>query len=386
MNAVLPLATQKSAPIEDEESFLASVRAFLAESLTEDLREAGRQALGVHADFAACTIWQRRLYERGWIAPTWPVEWGGTGWTTRQRFLFERECALNDAPMLFSSGLRSLGPLIIERGTPQQQQRYLKRMLSGEDTWCQGFSEPGAGSDLAAVNTRAVRDGDHYVIDGAKIWTTAAHHATHMFALVRTERSGRPREGITFLLLDMKSPGVSVTPIIDLAGQHEINAVHFEGVRAHVDDRVGAENEGWAVAKRLMELARSNNSPSYLVRRVLHRARLALAEAPEPDLVRRLAELEIALEAFAALEFDALPSGRPTRGGATSSMLKLTGSELLQQVAAFALDIAGPAAAAESCHPLLKYLSVRAATIYSGTSETHRNIIARDLLGTLRAV
>lgn len=376
-----------------DEAFLAEVRVFLDKALTPDLREAGRHTLGVHADMDACRIWHRRLYERGWVAPAWPEAWGGTGWSARRRFLFERECALNDAPLLFASGLRSLGPLVIEQGTPAQRARYLQPMLTGEDMWCQGFSEPGAGSDLAPISTRAERDGEDYVINGTKIWTTGAHLANRMFAIVRTATGDRPQQGLTFLLLDLDTPGLSIAPIIDLAGEHEVNQVFFDNVRVPVENRIGAEGEGWAVAKRLMQLARSNNSPSALVRRILMRGAQALAAAGDLDdgLHARLAGLQIELEAFAQLEQDALPSGRPrANDDANPSMLKLIGSELHQKVAAFALDVAGPmgmiarhagdAGAEIGAHAMAKYLAVRAATIYSGTSETHRNIIARWMM------
>jgi len=372
-----------------DDAFLAEVRAFLDTALTADLREAGRATLGVHADMDACRLWHRRLHARGWIAPAWPVEWGGAGWSARRRFLFDRECALNDAPLLFASGLRSIGPLIIECGTPAQRQRYLPAILWGDDMWCQGFSEPGAGSDLASISTRAERQGDHYVINGSKIWTTGAHLANRMFAIVRTETAARPQDGLTFLLLDMNTAGLRVSPIIDLAGEHEVNQVFFDGVRVPVGNRVGEEGSGWTVAKRLMQLARSNNSPSALVRRILLRGAQALAEigAEDDGLHARLSGLQIELEAFAQIEQDALPSGRPSvSDDATPSMLKLIGSELHQKVAAFALDVAGPMGMAPrhmhaddeaGAHAMAKYLAVRAATIYSGTSETHRNIIAR---------
>ena len=382
-----------------DEAFLREVRAFLDEALTPDLREAGRLTLGVHTEIDACRIWHRRIYDRGWIAPAWPVAWGGTGWNARQRFLFDRECARNDAPILFAGALRSLGPLLIERGTPEQQRRYLGRILSGEDIWCQGFSEPGAGSDLAALSTRAVREGDDYVVDGSKIWTTGAHFADRMFAIVRTADGPRRQQGLTFLLIDMDNPGLTISPILGLAGEHEFNQVFFDGVHVPAANRVGEENEGWSVAKRLMQLARANNTPPAMVRRVLLRAARAAAEAGpwlEPAIRRRLAALSIELEAFEQLELAALVAGRPPLGDAIGpSMLKLVGSELHQKVAALALEIAGPAGAADlkgrgvagdavnaRAHAMAKHLSVRAATIYSGSSETQRNVIAKAMIAT----
>jgi acyl-CoA dehydrogenase len=248
-----------------EQAFLAEVLGFLDRSLTADLRAAGRKTTGVHSDIEACRVWHRRLYERGWIAPAWPRNFGGTGWSARQRYLFDRECAANDAPVLFASGLRALGPLLIERGTDEQRARHLPAILSGEDLWCQGFSEPSAGSDLASLQCRADPDGDHYIVTGSKIWTTGAHIANRMFAIVRTARTERRQYGLTFLLLDMTSPGLRVVPIRDLAGGHELNEVFFDEVRVPVTNRVGDENLGWAVARRLMQLARSNNTPAALV-------------------------------------------------------------------------------------------------------------------------
>ncbi|HXQ16842.1 MAG TPA: acyl-CoA dehydrogenase family protein [Caulobacteraceae bacterium] len=397
--AELAISMANTAPSEafDEAHFVADVRAFLARALTEDLREAGRATIGVHADIAVCRIWHRRLFERGWIAPAWPRAWGGAGWGPRQRFLFDRECAANDAPILFAGGLRSVGPLLIEMGTQRQRSRYLPAILSGDDLWCQGFSEPGAGSDLAAISTRAERRNDDYVVNGSKIWTTGAHHSNRMFAIVRTQDGERRQQGLTFLLIDMDSPGLSVAPILGLAGEHEFNQVFFDDVRVPVAGRVGAENEGWAVAKRLMQLARANNTPAALLRRVLRRATQAVAAVDReqaPMLRSRLAALEIELLAFEQLELAALPSGRP--GGAdqtTPSMLKLIGSELHQKIAELIVEAAGPYAAAAwgarglagddvdlGARAMGKHLAVRAATIYSGTSETQRNVIARQLL------
>lgn len=387
-----------------DEAFLAEVRAFLGGALTPDLRAAGRATLGVHSDLAAGRVWHRRLYERGWIAPAWPKAWGGAGWTTRRRFLFDRECAMNDAPVLFAAGVRSVGPLLIEMGSPQQRARYLPAILSGDDLWCQGFSEPEAGSDLVAVKTRAVIDGDRYLVDGSKIWTTGAHLANRMFALVRTADGARPSRGLTFLLIDMASPGLTVAPILGLAGEHEFNQVFFDSVAVPVENRVGPENEGWAVARRLMQLARSNNTPSALVRRVLRRAAVAMDEAGpviESGVRRRLAALSIEMEAFEALELRALADGvvdpNDPRG---SSVLKMVGSELHQKVAELLMEVLAPHGAvsltaldgpdapvrrepglAAGARAMAKHLSVRAATIYSGTSEIQRDIVARHLLG-----
>lgn len=381
----------------DEARFLREVRAFLDEALTQEFRAVGRATIGVHSDIAAGLEWHRRLYRKGWIAPAWPKAWGGTGWTARQRFLFERECALNDAPILFAGGIRSIGPLLIEMGTTRQRERYIPGILSGDDLWCQGFSEPGAGSDLVAVNTRAVRDGDYYVVTGSKIWTTGAHLSNRMFAIVRTSEGERPAQGLTFLLIEMPSPGLAVAPIIGLAGEHEFNQVFFDGVRVPVANRVGEEDAGWGVAKRLMQLARSNNTPSALVRRVFRRAVQAATRAGEelePGTRARLSKLSVELDAYEAQELSAISRGpvdaRDPRG---SSMLKLVGSELHQKISELAMELAGPAAAVQvSCgvakipwvgagaSAMAKHLSVRAASVYSGTSEIQRNVVGGYLV------
>ena len=381
-----------------EARFMDEVRGFLDRALTPDLRAAGRDTIGVHSEISACRIWHQRLFAQGWIAPTWPREAGGAGWGPRQRFLFDRECARNDAPVLFAAGLRSIGPLLIEMGTPAQKAQYLNRILSGDDLWCQGFSEPEAGSDLAAIRIRAARDGGVYRIDGTKIWTTGAHLANRMFAIVRTDDTGRKQQGMTFLLIDMDTPGITVTPILGLAGEHEFNQVFFDGVEVPVANRVGDENAGWSVAKRLMQLARSNNTPPALVRRVLMRTArdmVAHRDRLEPALLARLCELQIELEAYEQLELLALPSGRADAASPTSSsMLKLIGTELHQKVAELAMQVQGPFASASlasthlgipeldlGAHVMAKHLSVRAASVYSGASETQRNLMAQWLLG-----
>jgi acyl-CoA dehydrogenase len=375
--------------------FVAEVRCFLAAALTPDLRRAGRDTVGVHSDVPASRIWHRRLYERGWIAPAWPTEYGGAGWSPARRLVFERECAAADAPVLFATGLRTLGPLLIAVGTQWQRRRYLPAILDGRDLWCQGFSEPGAGSDLAALKMRAAREGDHYVVEGSKIWTTGAHHATHMFCLARTAEGAQPQSGITFLLVDMASPGLTVRPIRSIAGEFEFCQVFFDAVRVPIADRVGAENDGWSVAKQLMRIARGNNTTTGVLRRALRRADTIVrthAEADAGALRQDLASLECRLSAFEALELAILKAPEADRmSDLQASTLKTAATELHQDIAALVFQAAGPAAAAadgtgtsewltEGAFAARKYLSTRAASIYSGTSETHRNLMARALL------
>lgn len=383
----------RSNPWGASDEFLDEVRRFLATALTEELRHAGRNTVGVHSDIGACREWHRRLYERGWIAPAWPTAFGGVGWAPAQRLLFERECAENDAPILFAGGVRNVGPLLIAMGTEEQKRKYLRPILDGSDLWCQGFSEVGAGSDLAALQTRAVRAGEHYIVNGSKIWTTGAHHANRMFALVRTAAGERPQAGITFLLIDMSSAGISVRPIRSIAGEEEFCEVRFDGVRAPVADRVGEENEGWAAARLLMRFARASNTTTGLLRRAFRRAAAAAKNwAPhDRDLALQLADLQRQVEAFEALELAMLSSTAQSDVSDThTSMIKALATELHQQITEAALNAAGPTAIAAphdtgprhltgAAFATRKHLATRAASIYSGTNETHRNLIARSL-------
>jgi len=379
-----------------EQSFRAEVQAFLDAQLTPELRAAGRATVGTHSEIWASRLWHERLYERGWIAPAWPAEHGGTGWTARQRLIFDRQCALNDAPVLFAGGLRNVGPLLIALGTPAQREFYLPRILSGADLWCQGYSEIAAGSDLAALRTSARRDGDHYVVSGRKIWTTGADLANRMFALVRTNSDGKPQQGITFLLIDMHTPGIAVRPVATLSGEAEFNEVIFDEVRVPVSERVGAENDGWSVAKTLMYYARSSNTTCGLLRRALRRTEALRDSCSAPidhATARRLLEVELQLAALERIEYES--AGRESRADQEfhASTMKLLATELHQKITEIALELAGPHAieqrdagralcATPQAHASAKYFATRAATIYSGTSEVHRNILGRQLLAS----
>jgi acyl-CoA dehydrogenase len=379
-----------------EQGFCGEVRAFLAEQLTPDLRAAGRATVGTHSDIAACRLWHKRLFERGWIAPAWPAEHGGTGWSSRQRLIFDRECAVNDAPVLFAGGLRNVGPLLIAMGTPEQQARYLPRILGGDHLWCQGYSESSAGSDLAALRTGSRLDGDHYRVNGRKIWTTGADLATHMFALVRTSTAGKPQQGITFLLIDMQTPGICVRPVETISGEAEFNEVTFDDVLVPVGDRVGAENEGWKAAKTLMYYARSSNTTCGLLRRAFRRTEELLARAGSDvplATMRLLHDAELRLSALERLEYES--AGREAGGAMefTASTMKIQATELHQRITEIAMDLAGygalerrdaehVTASSPFAHASAKYFATRAASIYSGTNEVHRNILAKHLLGS----
>jgi alkylation response protein AidB-like acyl-CoA dehydrogenase len=389
--------------------FRDTVRAFLDAKLDDELRRAARLTTGVHTHMAAGKRWFRILAERGWAAPSWPEAFGGTGWSDLQRYLFDMECFRAGAPLLFNMGVRHIGPILMARGSDAQRDYYLPRILSGEHIWCQGYSEPGAGSDLAALRLKAERDGDHYVLNGRKIWTTGAHFATHMFCLVRTRKTGRKQEGITFLLLPMSTPGLDVRPIISISGDHELNHVFFDDVRVPVENRVGDEDDGWQVAKAMMARARSNNVNTGWVREALARlVRLAADEADghggalgqEPAFARKLAEAEIALGRLEVIELRVLATTHAGESpGAISSVLKTLGSEVKQQITELAAEAVAwyglpfqPAALnpyghaefvgpADALTALPAYLNERAATIYSGASEIQRDVLAKRVLG-----
>lgn len=381
-------------------AFRDEVRAFLAENLTPELRTVGERQTSVFVEPQHSLVWQRILHARGWAAPSWPKEHGGPGWTEMQRYIFAAECARARAPNLAPMGLRMVGPVIMRFGTPEQKAHYLPRILSGEDYWCQGYSEPGAGSDLASLQLQALSDGDDYLLNGSKIWTTHAQFANRMFCLVRTSREGKPQAGITFLLLDMASPGITVRPIITLAGEHEVNQVFFEGVRTPKANRLGEENQGWTVAKYLLEFERGGGSAPGLKVQLERVEGMADGLMHDPHYRRRLAEAQIAVAAIDISErrvLSALAGGK--NPGPASSMLKTQGTEAMQRIDELAVEAAGayagvdqpgarqagsnvePVGPQESLTAMARYLNNRAASIYGGSNEIQRDIIARLVLG-----
>lgn len=356
-------------------AFRREVDAFLDRELTEDLRAAGRATTGLKSSPEACRIWRDKLRARGWYAPTWPVEHGGAGWSAAERLYFENACAARDAPVLQSSGIRTIGPLIIAEGTREQKARYLPPILSGEHEWCQGFSEPQAGSDLAALSLKAERDGDDFILTGSKLWTSFAQYATHMFLLARCEAGSAGADGLVFLLVEMDRPGIRVSPIRFIDGEYETNEVFFDHVRTPAADRIGAPGEGWKAARRLMAIARSNNTTTGLLRRALRAALQAAREnGAEPALMTRLSALDIRAEAFEMLEARAAAGSLAIGAAPASSALKLIATELHQAITEAGID-----AAPGGGFAMAKYLATRAASIYSGTSEVHRNILARAI-------
>ena len=382
-------------------AFRDEVRAFIGANLTPELRRAGERLTSVFCEPRYSLPWQKILHARGWAAPAWPKQYGGPGWSEVQRAIFAAECARAGTPSLSPMGLKMVGPVIMGYGTPEQKAYYLPRILSGEDYWCQGYSEPGSGSDLASLQLRAVSDGDHYVLDGSKIWTTHAQFANRMFCLVRTSTEGKPQQGITFLLLEMGSPGVSVKPIITLAGEHEVNQVFFDGVRVPKANRIGEENQGWTVAKYLLEFERGGGSAPGLQVGLERAQRIAEAShADDPAHRRRLAEARIAVTAIDMSErmiLAALAGGK--NPGPASSMLKINGTEAMQRIDEISIAALGsyagvdqpearePGSNVEAIGPdeglvaMPRYLNNRAASIYGGSNEIQRDIIARLVLG-----
>ena len=352
--------------------------------------------------------WQKLLHARGWIAPGWPKAAGGTGWNPVERHIFEEECAVAGAPPIMAFGIYMVGPVIIAYGNDAQQQRYLPRILASDDWWCQGYSEPGSGSDLASLKTRAVRNGDHYIVNGQKTWTTLAQFADMMFCLVRTASDGKKQEGISFLLIDMHSPGVTVRPIITLDGEHEVNEVWLEDVEVPVENLVGEEGRGWTYAKFLLSHERTNIAGvSRSKRELAYLKHIASQEhaggAPLIDNPRfrdKIARVEIELMALEITNLRVLVADRQGKPpGPEASILKIKGTEIQQALTELMMEAVGSVALAhlpgswgdhwlgervgpEYAAPLAaRYFNYRKVTIYGGSNEIQRNIIAQGILG-----
>lgn len=390
-------------------AFRDEVRVFIAEAFDAELRAKMAQSKNGYLDREGQVKWQKRLYQRGWMAPDWPVEYGGAGFTPVQRYIFSVEMAAAGCPITIPMGPKMVAPVIMAFGTPEQKAEHLPPILSSDRLWCQGYSEPGSGSDLASLQMRADRDGDCYVLNGSKIWTTHAQWADWMFCLVRTSREDKPQKGISFLLLDMKTPGITVRalPTLDVPaeGQQEINQVFFENVRVPVKNRIGEEGKGWTYAKYLLEFERASAYAPGLKRSLKKVREIAGREGVlgNADFVRKLSALEIRVEALNWVElkiFSAMSSGEPA--GPASSMLKCAGSELQQKVTELGLEAIGyyampfvrdtwaeirgesnePRPGPDYAAPMApSYFNYRKASIYGGTNEVQRNIMAKLVLG-----
>ena len=393
---------------DEDLAFRDQVRAFLASNLPPELQHKVRRHLRMQRD--DYVRWHRTLAAQGWAAPGWPVEYGGPGWTPVQRHIFDEECALAGTPPVLPFGVNMVAPVIMAFGSQQQKDYYLPRILACEDWWCQGYSEPGAGSDLAALTTSARRasdgDGEHYVVNGQKTWTTLAQHADMIFCLVRTDSGVRKQEGISFLLIDMRSPGVTVRPIAMLDEDHEVNEVFFDNVRVPIANLVGQENRGWTYAKYLLghertgiaAVGRSKRELAFVKRLALREQKRGRPLLDDPLFGAKVAALEIELMALEVTVLRVLARGEAAPGP-EASMLKVKGTEIQQALTELMLEAAGPQALpfdpayldGERAHaiggddeaaPLAGYyFNYRKTSIYGGSNEIQRNIISQMILG-----
>ena len=396
---------------DEDKAFQREVRAWIAENYDDDLRRLMSQSKNGYLNKAGQVKWQKKLAAKGWATINWPVEYGGPGFTPSQAYIYNMEMSLAGVPTASPMGLKMVAPVIMAFGTPEQKAQHLPPIINSDIWWCQGYSEPGSGSDLASLQMKAERDGDDYILNGSKIWTTHAQWADWMFCLVRTDNSGKPQNGISFLLLRMDTPGIQVKPLPTLDGpaanEQEINQVFFDNVRVPVANRIGEEGKGWTYAKYLLEFERGNAYAPGLMNQLAKVRKIASAELGDGgqplirdrDFQRKLAEMEIRIESLNATEmqiFSAMGSGKPV--GPASSMLKCAGSEAQQAITELALEAVGGYAAPfvqdtwsatnefragpDYAAPVApSYFNYRKASIYAGSNEIQRNIMAKLVLG-----
>jgi alkylation response protein AidB-like acyl-CoA dehydrogenase len=380
-------------------AFREEVRAFFRDHLDPELASRVRRHLPVTAEESV--RWQKLLFQKGWFAPGWPVAHGGTGWSPLQQYIYDEEYHAAAAPLVISFGRDLLAPVLMKFGSPAQQQFYLPRILDSDDWWCQGYSEPDAGSDLASLRTRAERRGEVYVVNGQKTWTTLGQHANRMFCLVRTEVTGKKQEGISFLLIDMDTPGIEVRPIVLLDGEPEVNEVWFKDVEVPVANRIGEEGRGWTYAKQLLGHERTGIAGIGIAKREIaylwelaasarHRGRPLSEDAVFRD---RAARLEVELLALDTTSLRLLSAPAAQGPGWEVSLLKLRGTELMQAISELQMEVAGPLAQARDAQVpseaagdmvreaapalLARYLNLRKLSIFGGSNEIQRNIIAQ---------
>ena len=383
-------------------AFRDEVRAFFAQEFDSEITTKLNSSVG--SDYKEGIVaWQKKLHAKGWIAPGWPTEYGGTDWTSTQKFIYETERGLAGIPDVVPFGLKMVAPVIYTFGNEEQKARFLPRILESEDWWCQGYSEPGAGSDLAALNTTADYAGDNYIVNGRKIWTTFAQHADWIFCLVRTSKGMRKQQGISFLLIDMKTPGITVKPIVSIDGKHSLNEVLFEDVKVPIENLIGEQDKGWTYAKALLahertgmaEVADSTRMLDSLKQRASVEINGGKAMIDDPIFQMRLSDIEMELMALEYTELRVFASmaagGMP---GPESSLLKIKGTEISQAIHELQLQLASyyggalpdDLSADELKHDFAfeargKYMYGRAATIYGGSNEVQRNVIAKAVLG-----
>ena len=382
-----------------ELAFQEEVHSFFTHEYPDEIRAAMDSGDGLSPELQV--RWQKILYEKGWAAPNWPAEFGGTGWTPVQKYIFAREEGHANAPYVIPFGINMVGPIIYTFGSEAQKQRFLPDILTSNVWWSQGYSEPGAGSDLASLKTRAELVGDHYVVNGTKTWTTLGQHSDWIFCLVRTSTDvARRQEGISFLLIDMKSPGITVQPIILLDGTHEVNEIHFDDVEVPVENLVGEEGRGWSYGKVLLQHERTNSANTFRSAYRLRKLREQAARpvrgqkplAEDPNFMRRLADAEVELKSLEYIELRTLASVASGKApGPESSFLKLIGTEIQQKIDALYVDAAGyyslpfrpdqPVGEGNEILAALHYFNHRKTTIFAGSNEIQRNIIAKHVLG-----
>ena len=391
---------------DEDLAFRAEVRTFIRDNLPNDIAESVSRGRALTKQ--DIQRWQRILYDQGWAAPAWPEEFGGPGWNATQRYIFDEVVAEFDTPEIVPFGLLMVGPLIYTFGSQAQKDRFLPKILTGEEWWCQGYSEPGSGSDLASLQTKAERDGSHYVVNGTKTWNSLAHMADWVFCLVRTSNKGKQQEGISFLLIDMNTPGIEPKPIISIDGAHHLNMTYYTDVRVPVDNRIGEENKGWTYAKFLLGHERNSIAEVGLSKQRLRRLKEIAAEeqigggtlAKDSTFSGKIADAEISLTALEYLNLRFLAeeaAGRPI--GPEVSMLKIKGTELRQKLTELTVEALGyyaipfepeqltdgwnepPIGPDYAAAQMPQYLYSRAATIYGGSNEIQRNIISKMVLG-----
>jgi alkylation response protein AidB-like acyl-CoA dehydrogenase len=397
---------------DEELAFQREVRDWITANMPPEVAEESRRSRTSHVSKERLLQWQKKLAGKGWLCPNWPKEYGGPGWNSTQKFIFEMEMARADSPYLSSFSIKMVAPVLMKYGSPAQKQRFLPKIAAAEELWCQGYSEPGSGSDLASLRTKAVREGDHYIVNGQKIWTTNAHYADWIFCLVRTSNEGKRQEGISFLLIDMKSPGIKIDPIYLVDGtrtpmRHEVNQVFFTDVKVPVGNLVGEENKGWTYAKYLLEFERGGQAHGPRLRKAFrHLQTLSKTQldAGEPlsasaQWREKMAALEIEIDAVEMNEmmfYSSLKTGDAP--GNMGSVVKMRGTEVGQKVTELAVEAVGWYGApftelrnydsnvmpiggdyVDDVSP--RYFNTRKTTIYGGSSEVQRNVLAKAMLG-----
>ncbi|HEX9328557.1 MAG TPA: acyl-CoA dehydrogenase family protein [Reyranella sp.] len=396
----------------EELAFQKEVRDWITANMPPEVAEESRRSRTSHVSKERLLQWQKKLAERGWLCPNWPKEYGGPGWNSTQKFIFEMEMARADSPYLSSFSIKMVAPVLMKYGSEAQKKRFLPKIAAAEELWCQGYSEPGSGSDLASLRTKAERQGDHYLVNGQKIWTTNAHFADWIFCLVRTSNEGKRQEGISFLLIDMMSPGIRIDPIYLVDGtrtpmRHEVNQVFFTDVKVPVENRVGEENKGWTYAKYLLEFERGGQAHGPRLRKAfrhlqtLSKTQMAEGEplSADPQWREKMAALEMEIDAIEMNEmmfYSSLKTGDAP--GNMASVVKMRGTEVGQKVTELAVEAVGWYGApftelrnydsnvvpvggdyVDDVSP--RYFNNRKSTIYGGSSEVQRNVLAKAMLG-----